>query len=718
LTTETPNLEEAPAAAGAQRLTERARRSLAGRFAPIVVLALGCLFVGIALDRLDTIYDGDPGVFHSRQIAPKPLEITHGYVVPLLEYFRNLFAESSTGRDWCDRIHVEILCERKTEFPTADAARGRLERYARRTFARRTNDVTVGSWLERPRRIVVVTVAMYPTDRAARAALRASFARRPVVLRRRRGVSGRPLALSAWPEGRRVVVGVVASASSRAGAVQQLEESRREVRAYVGVARVVWYEAISLGPLVLLLALFVSARGIVSFAAALVVAVSAIVGLVFTLALAIVSLPFAALRRRRRRKQAERRARALAENRLPTQAQVATVDRDAKLLGDQNRSVLVVLVGLAGFGIALLTEQLFPASLVWGSLILVALYSPKAIASERGRSLIAKARKGVRILLGFAVVTVCFGIAPVGVLTSVYFQVAAAAVGMLILVGHWRDLITETTVGYAKWYEDVDARSTVFLAGTGALTLGAASLFLASTGDRNPADHAAAKLLGLAGLLIAFTAAAHVRAARDAAARERARRRATPYVLYLRSFGDDKLRVVSPPVERRGLERLSWRRTELFEDVVARALSAVGPVVAIAKPGTGQRDLGAARDSIVVDDWLTAVKSYMSNAVLVAVVMGTSEGLVRELDTLAELELVDRVCVLVPPVGDDEIAERFETLRRQPSFAALWTPPSEGDDDWRAKVVALIAFRGKRQILIASKRTASAYRAATGRLGS
>src|SRR5262249_21295227 len=157
-----------------------------------------------------------------------------------------------------------------------------------------------------------------------------------------------------------------------------------------------------------------------------------------------------------------------------------------------------------------------------------------------------------------------------------------------------------------KWYEDIDARSTVFLAGVGLLTLGAAALFLGSNGDTDRSSQATAKLVGLAGLVVASTMVAHARAARDSAARERARRRATPPVLYLRSFGDDRLRVVSPRLERRGLERFSWRRTELFEDVVARALSSIGPVVAIARPGTGQRELGAARESIVVEDWLSA----------------------------------------------------------------------------------------------------------------
>jgi hypothetical protein len=254
----------------------------------------------------------------------------------------------------------------------------------------------------------------------------------------------------------------------------------------------------------------------------------------------------------------------------------------------------------------------------------------------------------------------------------------------------------------------------MFLVGVGMLTIGAAALFLASTGDTNLSSQIVEKLAGIAGLFVASSAAAHVRAARDAAARERARRRNTPYVLYLRSFGDDKLRVGSRRVERRGLERLSWRGTELFEDVIARALSSIGPVVAIARPGTGQRDLGAARDSIVVDDWLAAVKDYMSNAVLVAVVMGTSEGLVRELQTLGELGLLNRVCVFVPPVDDQQVGERMEVLGREVSFSDTWGNPA--DRDWRGHAVALTSYGGDRAVLVASKRTASAYRAVAEQL--
>jgi len=701
-------VREGPVTEAPARLTKRARRSFAGRVGPAVVLALGCLFVVGALNRLDAIYANDPGVFDSRQLAPQPIAVAHSTVVPALDFLRNLFAKSHFGHEVCGEVRLGALCERRPSLRSDEAGKRNLERYGRSLFGHRAADVTVTSWQERPKCIVAVTVARYKSEHAARRALQATHARRVAVVAR--GISGKPLARNAWLEGRRVLVGILVSAPTRAGAAKQLKASRRDVRAYVATSRLASYEAIALGPLLLLLAALFSARVIGAVAVGLVVVASSLAALALALVGLLLYLPIALVRGRRRRPRASEASRDGPPSGEP-RARVHDLDGEIKTVAAENRSVILALAGLVGFGIAALTTSLFPESLAWGSLLVVAVYSPKTVRSERGKQLIMLGRKAVRIVLALTVLALLLGLTPIGLLLDLRFQIVVVAVGTVILVEHWRGLVTETAVGYAKWYEDIDARSTVFLAGVGLLTVGAASLFLASTGDTDPSAQVSEKLLGVAGLFVASSAAAHVRAARDAAARERARRRATPHVLYLRSFGDDKLRVASPRLERRGLERLSWRRSELFEDVIARALSSIGPVVAITRPGTGQRDLGAARDSIVVDDWLTAVKGYMSNALLVAVVMGTSEGLVRELETLGELGLLDRVCVFVPPVDDEDIRQRMDVLERQASFSDLWGKLAD-DEEWRSRVVALTSFRGHRAVLTSSKRTASAYRAA------
>jgi hypothetical protein len=132
---------------------------------------------------------------------------------------------------------------------------------------------------------------------------------------------------------------------------------------------------------------------------------------------------------------------------------------------------MLALAGLVGFGIALLTRSLFPASLVWGSLLLVALYAPTVVRSRRGTKWIMRGRTLIRILAALALAGVVLGFTPIGLLTDIRFQIVVVAGAMVILVEQWRGLVTETSVGYAKWYEDIDVRSSVFVAGVGLLTI-------------------------------------------------------------------------------------------------------------------------------------------------------------------------------------------------------------------------------------------------------
>jgi hypothetical protein len=691
-----------------QRLTERARRSLGGRLAPPFVLVLGCFFVAVSLYRLDAIYAKDPGVLRSSQLAPQPIGVAHSILMPVFDDARNIFAKSHFGRSACERVPIDSLCEQRPPARTDDAKTKTLKRYGR-ALAPRADDVTVTGWAEHPRRIVVVSVARYGSEAAALRALRAAR-RRAVASAANRG-TGSAVASDAWLEGKRVLVGMLASAPTRAAATEQLNATRRDVVAYVDTSRFFAFELLALGPLLLLFAAIFTSRALAVLAFGAAFAAFALAALALMLVALVVFIPVMIIRGRRKRRRVPDPGLGLGPI-APTGVSVESVDGRISTVAAENRSVMLALAGLVGFGIALLTRSLFPASLVWGSLLLVAIYAPTAVRSRRGATWMVRGRTLIRMLAALALAGVVLGLTPIGLLSDVRFQIVVVAGAMVILVEQWRDLVTETSIGYAKWYEDIDLRSSVFLAGVGLLTIGAASLFLGSNGDADLSAQAGEKLLALAGLVVASSTAAYARAARDAAARERARRRATPHVLYLRSFGDDKLRVVSPRLERRGLERLSWRRTELFEDVIARALSAIGPVVAIARPGTGQRDLGAARDSIVVDDWLAAVRSYMNEAVLVAVVMAASDGLVRELETLGELGLLDRVCVFAPPLESDDIDERLSVLARQESFTDLWGDATKIEEGRRSRIVALTTLHGNRVVLTASKRSASAYKAA------
>ncbi len=104
-----------------------------------------------------------------------------------------------------------------------------------------------------------------------------------------------------------------------------------------------------------------------------------------------------------------------------------------------------------------------------------------------------------------------------------------------------------------------------------------------------------------------------------------------PPVLYLRSFADDGAALMG--------DMSWWMRqgasvTALVtpEQEMADILDAVGPVVAIGKPGEPLPELGAARLYVSDDQWQAKVKELMRLASLVVVRLGSSPGLLWEIE--------------------------------------------------------------------------------------
>ena len=133
-------------------------------------------------------------------------------------------------------------------------------------------------------------------------------------------------------------------------------------------------------------------------------------------------------------------------------------------------------------------------------------------------------------------------------------------------------------------------------------------------------------------------------------------------VLYLRGFRDDKLRIPTIVSGRRPtLELLSPIPTERYEEVVAWELGGLGPVVAIAPPGSGLGSLGAARELVPLDvEWQEFVAREIGRSGLIVMSLATSEGALWELGHLAERGLLERLLILFPPVGADELRARWQ----------------------------------------------------------
>jgi hypothetical protein len=154
-------------------------------------------------------------------------------------------------------------------------------------------------------------------------------------------------------------------------------------------------------------------------------------------------------------------------------------------------------------------------------------------------------------------------------------------------------------------------------------------------------------------------------AQRLAAVRAQTRMRADPRppVLYLRSFGDDRLRLRVATYGRAAfVERLTPRRLAPFEQVIARHLSHAGPVIAVNRPGTRLAPMGAARETLADAEWQRANDDLIERSswiVVCAAPQTVPPGFAWELGRLAGQGWRKTLFVL-PPVPDPEMRERWE----------------------------------------------------------
>lgn len=170
----------------------------------------------------------------------------------------------------------------------------------------------------------------------------------------------------------------------------------------------------------------------------------------------------------------------------------------------------------------------------------------------------------------------------------------------------------------------------------------------------------------LGGALLAFGVFA-LRSARRATVLSAPEARASeqPMVLYLRSFGDDRLRMRARGSARHALiERLAPGRRDFVEEVIADKLWRYGPVVAVSQPGDTQPPIGAAREQLSDDQWRSAVEQRMSEAALIVVMVGRTTGLAWEVETLVRLGLWQRVLWVFPPVDVIELERRWAATQQ------------------------------------------------------
>ena len=181
-------------------------------------------------------------------------------------------------------------------------------------------------------------------------------------------------------------------------------------------------------------------------------------------------------------------------------------------------------------------------------------------------------------------------------------------------------------------------------------------------------------------------------------------------ILIVRSFEDDMLEVER---EREGViewvRHLTRSRGSVFEEAVAEALSAFGPVIAIGKPGEKLPALGAAREYVSHDEWQERAVELISQSSIVTVVVGRGQWLQWEIKRLVELDGLDKALVVFPPVKSNELVERWKIVAPLLNVNDGWLRALRRDQQ---PMAATFKPAGKPVFIVGSSRKDTFYREA------
>lgn len=124
-----------------------------------------------------------------------------------------------------------------------------------------------------------------------------------------------------------------------------------------------------------------------------------------------------------------------------------------------------------------------------------------------------------------------------------------------------------------------------------------------------------------------------------------------PFVLYLRSFEDDRHRAGLEESRVRGIASLfsfAYVSGLTEEEQLTRVLAPVAPVVAVGEPGERLPLAGARRLYLPLDDWQDTVSQLMGRSRLVVLTAGLTAGVLWEVGEAARKLPPQRLVVLVP----------------------------------------------------------------------
>lgn len=123
-------------------------------------------------------------------------------------------------------------------------------------------------------------------------------------------------------------------------------------------------------------------------------------------------------------------------------------------------------------------------------------------------------------------------------------------------------------------------------------------------------------------------------------------------ILYLRSFKDDE------QYRSNNCNGIYFDNGQSFEESLVAELKRTGPVVAIGHPDEKLPPIGAAR-AYVGDDWQNEVARLINECFAVVLMLGPTKGVHWEVSQLAAAEALAKTIFIVPPVGTEELQQRW-----------------------------------------------------------
>jgi hypothetical protein len=172
-----------------------------------------------------------------------------------------------------------------------------------------------------------------------------------------------------------------------------------------------------------------------------------------------------------------------------------------------------------------------------------------------------------------------------------------------------------------------------------------------------------------------------------------------PPLLLLRSFADDHPAVMPVEIWRRLLHPVLWPLRLLLrmsgvlrwhggvrsltrrrlERIAAGSLAEAGPFIAVGDPDEPQPDLGIFRTYLDRDNWKGYVRVWLCDARVVVLIAGLGENLRWQLAAAAELDVLHKVILLMPPGTAQERAACWRHVLESLPQAVRRDLPGGGD---------------------------------------